>query len=177
MSPSSWPRWRCRAQPRARCCSRSGDALLSDLLYYGFLNTTIADCPVMISRTGYTGDLGYELWLAAEPAVAGRVWDALVAAGRSYGLQPAGIWALDVARIEAGLIMLDVDSRPRTRALADIQTSTPLELGLGCAISWKKPGLVGARRCSKKSSAGRPARWWGWRSTTPSLCASTTRSA
>lgn len=130
------------------------DAPLSDLPYYGFLNTTIADCPVMISRTGYTGDLGYELWLAAEPAVAGRVWDALVAAGRSYGLQPAGIWALDVARIEAGLIMLDVDYTPANKALADIQTSTPLELGLGWAISWKKPAFVGRAALLEEKQRG-----------------------
>jgi aminomethyltransferase len=69
------------------------DAPLTDLKYYRFINTVIADTPVMISRTGYTGDLGYELWLDADRAGAERIWDALIAAGRSFALQPAGIWA------------------------------------------------------------------------------------
>ena len=133
------------------------DAPLSDLPYYGFLNTTIADCPVMISRTGYTGDLGYELWLAAEPAVAGRVWDALVAAGRSYGLQPAGIWALDVARIEAGLLLLDVDYVSARKALIEPQKSSPLELGLEWTVGFDKPAFVG--REALVAERERPAEW------------------
>ena len=119
------------------------DAPLTDLKYYRFLNTTIADTPVMISRTGYTGDLGYELWLDADRASAERVWDALLQAGRSFALQPAGIWALDVARIEAGLIMLDVDYTPANKAMTDAQASTPLELGLEWAVSWNKGSFVG----------------------------------
>jgi len=119
------------------------DAPLGDLKYYRFLNTAIAGTPVMISRTGYTGDLGYELWLQADPSSVERVWDALIAAGRSFALQPAGIWALDVARIEAGLIMLDVDYTPANKAMIDAQTSTPLELGLGWAVSWGKGSFVG----------------------------------
>jgi aminomethyltransferase len=119
------------------------DAPLTDLKYYRFVDTAIADTPVMISRTGYTGDLGYELWLQADQPSVERVWDALIAAGRSFALQPAGIWALDVARIEAGLIMLDVDYTPANKAMIDTQTSTPLELGLGWAVSWNKGNFVG----------------------------------
>src|SRR6266508_1541626 len=96
-----------------------------------------------ISRTGYTGDLGYELWLQVDPARVERVWDALVAAGRSFALQPAGIWALDVARIEAGLIMLDVDYTPANKAMIDAQTSSPLELGLEWTVNWNKGNFVG----------------------------------
>jgi aminomethyltransferase len=119
------------------------DAPLADIKYYRFLDTTIAGTSVMISRTGYTGDLGYELWMDAERAE--RVWDALVEAGRAFALQPAGIWALDVARIEAGLIMLDVDYTPANKAMTDAQTSTPLELGLEWAVSWNKGNFVGRK--------------------------------
>ena len=63
--------------------------------------------PVDISRTGYTGDLGYEIWIPSENALA--VWDAMVDAGQAFDVQPVGMLALDVARIEAGLLLLDVD--------------------------------------------------------------------
>ena len=116
---------------------------LDNLTYYGFVNSQIAGVPVMISRTGYTGDLGFELWIDADNAKAGRVWDALAEAGQAYGLHPAGIWALDVARIEAGLIMLDVDYTPANKAMTEAQTSTPLELGLGWAVNFKKGNFVG----------------------------------
>ncbi|MEW6731458.1 MAG: aminomethyltransferase family protein [Acidobacteriota bacterium] len=130
------------------------DAPLADLKYYRFVNTVIADIPVMISRTGYTGDLGYELWLSAERASAERVWDRLIAAGRAFALQPAGIWALDVARIEAGLIMLDVDYTPANKAMIEAQTSTPLELGLGWAISWNKGNFVGHKALLAERACG-----------------------
>ena len=121
------------------------DAPLADLKYYRFVNTVIADTPVMISRTGYTGDLGYELWLNADQTSTERVWNVLITAGRAFALQPAGIWALDVARIEAGLIMLDIDYTPANKAMIDGQTSTPLELGLEWAISWNKGSFVGRK--------------------------------
>ena len=121
------------------------DAPLADLKYYRFVNTVIADTPVMISRTGYTGDLGYELWLNADQISTERVWNALITAGHAFALQPAGIWALDVARIEAGLIMLDIDYTPANKAMIDGQTSTPLELGLEWAISWNKGNFVGRK--------------------------------
>ncbi len=76
------------------------------LKYFRLVHTSIADIPVTISRTGYTGDLGYEIWVPAGKGPG--VWDALMQSGASYGIVPAGIWALDIARIEAGLVMLDV---------------------------------------------------------------------
>src|SRR5262245_14548485 len=130
------------------------DAPLADLKYYRFVEATIAGTPVMISRTGYTGDLGYELWLDAERAGAERVWDALIAAGRSFALQPAGIWALDVARVEAGLIMLDVDYTPANKAMIEAQTSTPLELGLEWAVSWGKGSFVGRKALLAEKQRG-----------------------
>lgn len=119
------------------------NAPLGGVKYYEFVNTKIAGVDVMISRTGYTGDLGFELWVDA--AKAEKVWDAVVEAGKAFALQPAGIWALDVARIEAGLIMLDIDYTPANKAMTDGQTSTPIELGLNWAISWKKGNFVGRK--------------------------------
>jgi aminomethyltransferase len=130
------------------------DAPLADLKYYGFVDTAIAGTPVMISRTGYTGDLGYELWLSADPASTERVWQALTTAGRAFGLQPAGIWALDVARIEAGLIMLDVDYTAANQAMTKAQSSTPLELGLGWAVSWNKGNFVGRKALLAEKQRG-----------------------
>ena len=131
-----------------------GDAPLGGLKYYRFVHAVIADTPVMISRTGYTGDLGYELWMPSDRACAERVWDALVTAGRDFALQPAGIWALDVARIEAGLIMLDVDYTPANKAMTEAQTSTPLELGLEWAVSWNKGNFVGRRALLAEKERG-----------------------
>jgi aminomethyltransferase len=131
------------------------DAPLAGLRYYRFVDATIAGAPVMISRTGYTGDLGFELWMSADAAE--RVWDAIVATGRAHALQPAGIWALDVARIEAGLIMLDVDYTPANKAMIDAQTSTPLELGLEWAVSWNKGAFVGRRALLAERERGAAA--------------------
>ena len=128
------------------------DAPLGQLKYYNFLQTKIDSVPVMISRTGYSGDLGFELWLDA--AQAERIWDILISAGKSFALQPAGIWALDVARIEAGLIMLDIDYTPANKAMIDDQTATPLELGLGWAVSWKKGPFVGRQALLKEKEKG-----------------------
>ena len=106
------------------------------LKYFRLVHTTVRDIPVTISRTGYTGDLGYELWVDAGRAV--PLWDALIAAGTPYGITPAGIWALDLARIEAGLIMLDVDYYSSHRAIIDDQLSSPFELGLAWTVSLNK---------------------------------------
>jgi aminomethyltransferase len=128
------------------------DAPLGGMKYYEFVNTRIKGDKVMISRTGYTGDLGFELWVDA--AAGERVWDAIIEAGKSFALQPAGIWALDVARIEAGLIMLDIDYTPANKAMTDAQTSTPLELGLNWAISWKKGNFVGRKALFAEKQKG-----------------------
>ncbi|MBI4850852.1 MAG: aminomethyl transferase family protein [Acidobacteria bacterium] len=130
------------------------DAPLASLKYYRFVNTSIAGVPVMISRTGYTGDLGFEIWLESSQASTEAVWDALIQAGRAFALQPAGIWALDVARIEAGLIMLDIDYTPANKAMIDGQTSTPLELGLDWAISWNKGNFVGRKALLAEKQQG-----------------------
>lgn len=125
---------------------------LSALPYHRFTHAPILGHPTMISRTGYTGDLGYELWVNADRAL--PVWDALVERGRSHGLHPAGIWAMDVCRIEAGLIMLDVDYTPAPRAFTEAQASSPFELGLGWAVHLQKPHFVGKRALALEKERG-----------------------
>lgn len=116
-------------------------ASLAGVKFFRLMNALIRGVPVTITRTGYTGDLGYEIWMDAEHAL--PVWDALIAAGTSYGITPAGILALDVARIEAGLLLLDVDYVPARKALIEQQKSSPLELGLEWTVGFDKPAFVG----------------------------------
>ena len=118
----------------------AGDEAAS-LGYFSIAHTRIAGADVTVSRTGYTGDLGYEIWLDANDAL--PVWDALVQAGRGYGITPAGILALDIARIEAGLMLLDVDYVSARKALVETQMSTPYELDLGWSVDLKKESFVG----------------------------------
>jgi aminomethyltransferase len=137
--------------------SRASGADLSGLKYFRLTEARMRDVPVTISRTGYTGDLGYELWVDAERAVA--LWDALIEAGTPYGITPAGIWALDLARIEAGLIMLDVDYFSAHHALIEDQKSTPFEINLGWAVSLEKGPYNGRRALREARKRGAA---WGF---------------
>jgi hypothetical protein len=128
---------------------------LGALKYFRLVETTLGGIPVTISRTGYTGDLGYEIWVPA--AYAEPVWDTLIEAGTPYGITPAGIWALDMARIEAGLVMLDVDYHSSHHALIEAQKSSPLELGLDWTVGWDK-GPYNGRRALRAERA-RGAEW------------------
>lgn len=133
---------------------------LAGLKYHRFTHVDLLGHPTMVSRTGYTGDLGYEIWIEAPRATSGdrsralEVWDALTAAGRAFGLHPAGIWAMDVCRIEAGLIMLDVDYTPAPRAFTDGQKSSPYEIGLGWAVHLQKPRFVGKKALQAEKQGG-----------------------
>jgi glycine cleavage system T protein (aminomethyltransferase) len=104
-------------------------------------NGRIGGVPVEISRTGYTGDLGYEIWMRWEDAT--RVWDALASAGGPFDLRPAGMLALDVARIEAGLLLIDVDFFSCRRALIPSQQYSPFEMSLGRLVQLDKAPFVG----------------------------------
>src|SRR5262249_23817094 len=97
--------------------SRASDADVSRRKYFRVTGGTIAGVPVDISRTGYTGDLGYEVWMPWEEAP--RVWDAVTESGRPFDLHAAGMLALDVARIEAGLLLIDVDFHGSKKALIE----------------------------------------------------------
>ena len=126
-----------------------------DLRYFRLVQTEMFGIPVSVSRTGYTGDLGYEIWVSTDKALA--LWDALVEAGAPYGIVPAGMLALDVARIEAGLLLLDVDYVPARKALIEAQTSSPFELDLAWTVNLKKDRFVG--REALAAEASRAPQW------------------
>ena len=131
------------------------DVELGQLKFFRLVTAKILDIPVIVSRTGYTGDLGYELWFGAEHAE--RIWDYLTAQGSDYGIKPTGMLALDVARLEAGFILLEVDYVGAEKALIPSQRYSPFEIGLGWTVDLKKEHFIGSR-VLRKSSEGGPAR-------------------
>ena len=131
------------------CCATPVDARK----FFRMAPNVLAGKPVTISRTGYTGDLGYEIWMEAPDAL--PVWDAIMAAGRDYGIAPCGILAMDMARVEAGLFMLDVDYTAATHAWIAGQKSSPYEMGLGWTVNLDKPGyFVGRRALEREAREG-----------------------
>jgi len=128
--------------PNARAIIGSAsDGAVAELGFFRLTKAQVRGIPVSVTRTGYTGDLGYEIWV--ESVHAPRLWDALIEEGGPHGITPAGILALDVARIEAGLILLDVDYVPSHRALIEDRKSSPFELGLGWTVKLDKGPSVG----------------------------------
>ena len=117
------------------------DADIENLKYFRVTHGTIKGVPLDVSRTGYTGDLGYEIWVPSESAV--QVWDALMEAGRAFDIHPAGMLALDVARVEAGLLLIDVDFNSSKKALIEDQKYTPFEMGLGRLVHLDKNRFIG----------------------------------
>ena len=134
-----------------RACAE-GD--VAGLKYFRVMPTRIAGIPVDISRTGYTGDLGYEVWVEAAQAL--RLWDALMEAGRPYDITPTGMLALDVARIEAGLILADVDYLGARKALIPSQTYSPYEIGLGRLVNLEKAPYIGQAALKRIARDGPP---------------------
>jgi aminomethyltransferase len=129
----------------------------SDVRYYRRRPATIADVELDVSRTGYTGDRGYELWIPIEGALA--VWDRLFDVGQRYGIHPAGIRALDVSRVEAGLILIEVEYTSARHAFAPEQLYSPFELGLGRLVDLRKAtNFVGRRALLAERKAGGPRR-------------------
>jgi len=139
-----------------RACAE-GD--VAGLKYFRLMPTRIAGIPVDISRTGYTGDLGYEVWVEAGKAV--PLWDALTEAGRPYDLTPTGMLALDVARIEAGLILADVDYLGARKALIPSQRYSPYEIGLGRLVNLEKAPFIGQAALRRVAREGPPRRLVG----------------
>jgi aminomethyltransferase len=125
-----------------------------DLKYFGRRAAQVGRFPVDVSRTGYTGDLGYEVWVESGDAV--ELWDAFVRAGGPYGIRPAGMLALDIARIEAGLILIEVDFDSVRRSLIPEQSFSPFELGvLGRFVDFEKPAdFVGRRALEREQERG-----------------------
>ena len=127
----------------ARLLAAVSDVPMRDVKYFRAAAGTIAGVPVEVTRTGYTGDLGYEVWMPWDRAL--TVWDALVEAGRAHVLRPAGMLALDVARVEAGLLLTDVDFHSSRKASIESQMYSPYELGLGRLVSLEKASPFAGR--------------------------------
>ena len=127
------------------------------LKFFGVTRSSLDGVSVWISRTGYTGDLGFEIWSDAKDAV--KIWDALMAAGKPLGIEPAGLDALDVTRIEAGFILLGIDYFSSPKVVLEARKSTPDELGFGWMIDFDKDGrsnFIG-RDTIQKERARKPA--------------------
>jgi len=128
------------------------DADIANLKYFRKTSGRIGGVAVDISRTGYTGDLGYEIWIPWADAV--KVWDGLMDAGRCFDVHPAGMLALDVARIEAGLILADVDYISSKKALISSQKYSPAEVGLGKLVHYDKENFIGRQALLEEKKSG-----------------------
>ena len=125
---------------------------LDELKFFWLMNTKLNGLQATISRTGYTGDLGYEIWI--DPAFALDIWDMLMEYGKPFGITPVGLNALDMARIEASLILLDVDYISSRHALIDMRKSSPFELGLDWTVKMTNENFLGKNSLLKEKSAG-----------------------
>ncbi len=132
----------------------AAEAEIANLKYFRMTQGKIAGVPVDISRTGYTGDLGYEIWVSWDDAV--KVWDALMDVGKRFDIQAAGMLALDVARIEAGLLLIEVDYNSSKKALIASQKYSPYELGFGKMVHLDKENFVGRSALAEAQKQGVP---------------------
>ena len=139
----------------AKLLDAVADADIRGLKYFRMTRGVIAGVPVDISRTGYTGDLGYEIWMPWDRA--NDVWDALMAGGRPFDIHPAGMLALDVARVEAGLLLIEVDFNSSKKALIEPQKYSPYEMGLGRLVQLDARPFVGRQALAEEHRRG-PAR-------------------
>jgi len=125
--------------------------------YFRHRRSSIAGVDVSVTRTGYTGDRGYEAWIPVDGALA--VWDAVFTAGAHFGIHPAGIHALDVARVEAGLILIEAEYTSARHAIAPEQNYSPFELGLGRLVQLDKETVfTGQAALIAERAGGGPAR-------------------
>ncbi|MFT7518292.1 MAG: aminomethyltransferase, partial [Kiritimatiellia bacterium] len=126
--------------------------------FFRVQKTTLAGLPVWVSRTGYTGDLGYEIWTHNEHALA--VWDAIMAEGKRWNIEPIGLDALDVVRIEAGYVLQGIDYISAKSCLIESRKSSPQEAGLGWTVDLDRdedsdaPAFIGQRALLQERSQG-----------------------
>ncbi len=125
----------------AKLLKAVAEADITNLKYFRMTSGKIGGVPVDISRTGYTGDLGYEIWMPWNDAV--KVWDSLFQKGKAFDLHAAGMLALDVARVEAGLLLIEVDYISSKKALIASQKYSPYELGFGKMVHLEKENFIG----------------------------------
>jgi aminomethyltransferase len=135
-----------------RLLNAAADADITNLKYFRVTHGKIAGVNVDISRTGYTGDLGFEIWMPWRDAV--KVWDELNSKGKAFDIHPAGMIALDIARIEAGLILIEVDYTSSKKALIDAQKFSPAEIGLSKLVDLKKETFVGREALAREAKNG-----------------------
>lgn len=135
--------------------ARVAGPAIAELRYFGITAASAGGLAVEVSRTGYTGDLGYEVW--ADPRDAGRLWDLLAEAGRSFGLRPVGLDALDMARIEAGFVLQDVDYFSAPRCVIESRKSSPFEIGLGWTVELDREPFLGQQALREERARG--PRW------------------
>jgi aminomethyltransferase len=136
----------------ARLLRAAASADIDSLKYFRVTTGTIAGVRVDISRTGYTGDLGYEVWMPAQDAV--RVWDALMEKGKPFDIKAAGMLALDVARVEAGLLLIEVDFFSSKKAMIGAQAYSPYEMGLGRLVNLDKGRFIGQQALRAEQRQG-----------------------
>src|SRR5207248_1570070 len=128
------------------------DTDLEYLKYFRVTKGRIAGVSVEVSRTGYTGDLGYEIWMTAKDAL--KIWDTLIDQGKAFDIRPTGMLALDVARIEAGLLLIDIDFNSSKKALIAEQKYSPFEMGLGRLVNLDKNRFVGQQALIEEKKRG-----------------------
>jgi len=136
----------------AKLLKTVADADITNLKYFRKTSGKIAGVPVDISRTGYTGDLGYEIWIPWNDAV--EVWDALMDKGKQFDIHAAGMLALDVSRVEAGLLLIEVDYTSSKKALIPSQKYSPYELGFGKMVHLDKENFIGKRALARDHKQG-----------------------
>lgn len=130
----------------------AGAIEVGELKFFGVTRSMIDRVAVWISRTGYTGDLGYEIWTERGEAL--MVWDALMSAGKPFGIEPAGLDALDVTRIEAGFILLGIDYFSSPKVVLEARKSTPDELGFGWMVDLERGPFIGRDAIVKERERG-----------------------
>jgi aminomethyltransferase len=128
------------------------DADLNELKYFHSIETKLAGSPVNISRTGFTGDLGYEIF--ADPEHCETIWDALMETGADYKMLPTGMVALDMVRIEAGLLLIDAEFHSAAHAIFEVEKVSPYELGLGWMVNQKKEHFIGQEALRREKARG-----------------------
>lgn len=131
---------------------RMGLGAVAELKPFNIVHLPFGNSTIMISRTGFTGDLGYELWIEPEQALA--LWDALYAAGEDFGIHPYGEAATNMARLEAGFIMPDMEFNEALKTINFEHDQTPLELNLGWLVDFKKPHFNGRSALFEESKKG-----------------------
>lgn len=131
---------------------RMGLEGIENLKPFGITTFSFEDTELMVSRTGFTGDLGYELWI--EPENAEALWDKLFSAGENFGIKPIGGAALEMVRIEAGFLQAGVDFVPAEEAVRTGRSRSPFELGLDWLVSFDKPVFNGRAALLKEKQSG-----------------------